>query len=192
MTMGDTIQNVLLTGANGFVGNHILEQLLNAGVRVRAAVRSEAKASNLKRDHPNAKFDTVVIEDLTIPGAFNAALQESPLVDIVVHTASPFLYSAASGPRDFLDPAIKGTSELLNSIQSTKNDVKRVIITSSFAAVGAFGQVSDVGKTYTSDDWNPTTWEEANATTDLGYAYRASKKFAEKAGKNIDESETII
>lgn len=178
-------RRVLLTGANGFVGSHILAQLLDAGFYVRAVVRSQAKADTVQRDHPTAgqNLDTAVVEDITVPGAFDAVLQAQPALDTVIHTASPFLYSVANDPRDFLDPAVKGTVELLNSVKKTAPSVKRVIITSSFAAVGDFSQIPDAGKTYTGADWNPITWEEALATKDWSVAYRASKKFAEKAGE---------
>jgi nucleoside-diphosphate-sugar epimerase len=185
-TMSGVGRRILLTGGNGFIGSHILDQLLDAGFHVRAVVRSQAKAESLQRDHPKAgpKLETAVVQDITVPGAFDSVLQaQQPPLDTVIHTASPFLYSVANDARDFLDPAIKGTTELLKSVKKTAPGVKRVIITSSFAAIGGFGQVDDAGKTYTSADWNPVTWEDALATKEMNFAYRASKKFAEKAGE---------
>jgi len=62
--------------------------------------------------------------------------------------------------------------------------VKRVVITSSCAAVVNFGgnPIAAPQKVYTEEDWNPTTWEGA-LTGAPNNAYQASKKFAEKAGQ---------
>lgn len=93
-----------------------------------------------------------------------------------MHTASPFLYKAAGGAKDFLEPAVKGTIEVLEGIQRvTPHSVKRVVLTSSFASIGAFGQVDEAGKVYTEEDWNPVTLETAEASTDKNVAYLASK-----------------
>lgn len=182
--MSDTGRRVLLTGINGFLGSHILAQLLEAGVSVRGVVRSQSKADGVRNDHPQAgdSLDFAIVEDITTPNAFEEALQSIPPFDAVIHTASPYLYRAVSDNRQFLDPAIKGTTEMLKGIKKVAPSVKKVVLTSSFAAVGAYGQYSDEGKTYTSADWNPTTLEAALVSKDLVIAYRASKKFAEKAG----------
>ncbi|OCK76200.1 NAD(P)-binding protein [Lepidopterella palustris CBS 459.81] len=182
---------VLLTGANGFVGSHILSQLLSAKHSVRAVVRSQSKVDAVRADFPSfSNLDFAIVPDMTTSGAFDKALESTPPFDTVIHTASPFLYRAISSNHEFLDPAIMGTTEILKGVQSVASgSVKRVIITSSFAAVGAFGQVPDANKVYTSADWNPTTLDQALTTEDLGIGYRASKKFAEKAAWDFIETE---
>jgi nucleoside-diphosphate-sugar epimerase len=85
--------------------------------------------------------------------------------------------------KEFLDPAINGTTEILKSVKAHAPSVKRVVITSSCAAVVDFAAppVTTPPKVYTEDDWNPTTYENAlSGTPNAGY--QASKKFAEKAG----------
>ena len=57
-----------------------------------------------------------------------------------------------------------------------------MIVTSSFAAVVNLNIPQDAGKIFTSEDWNPISWEEVLTTADKTSAYLASKKFAEKAG----------
>ena len=57
--------------------------------------------------------------------------------------------------------------------------MKRIVLTSSFAAVFDRSRGSNEPYTYTSEDWNPCTYEEALSTSDLGTAYQASKKLAE-------------
>jgi nucleoside-diphosphate-sugar epimerase len=182
-TTSTMVARVLLTGGNGFIGAHILEQLLAKGFYVRSVVRSQAKADQVRASHPNAgsKLDFSIVPDITSAGAFNEAVKSTPPLDTIIHTASPFLYKAASDNLDFIKPAVLGTTEILKATQSFAPEVKRVIVTSSFAACFNPNIPEDAEKVYTSEDWNPMSMEEALAG-DIPTAYLASKKFAEKAG----------
>ncbi|KAI1204462.1 putative NADPH-dependent methylglyoxal reductase GRE2 [Annulohypoxylon truncatum] len=179
-------RRVLLTGANGYIAQHVLSQLLEAGHSVRAVVRSQAKVDILKKtfgkyvDTPQLDFG--VVPDITTAGAFDDVLVSAPPFDAVMHTASPFFLRPVKG-EVFLEPAIKGTTEVLKSIARVAPSVKRVVITSSFAAIGSMhvDPISNPPKTYTSEDWNTVTLEEAMATENPLVTYPASKKFAEKA-----------
>lgn len=89
-----------------------------------------------------------------------------------------------SSNQEFFDPAIKGTLEILKSIKAYAPTVKRVVITSSCAAVVDFAAdpYAAPRKVYTEADWNPVTLEGAiNGTPNTGY--QASKTFAEKSGE---------
>jgi nucleoside-diphosphate-sugar epimerase len=186
-------QRVLLTGANGFLGSHILSELLNSGFFVRSIVRSQAKADQIARDFPSfkSKMDFGIVADMTVPGAFNEIVKSSPPFDAVLHQASPFLFSVTGNNKElFLDPAIKGTTEILKAIKAHAPEIKRVIYTSSCAAVLDFN--APVGttpqKVYTEEDWNSITYSEALAGTKPD-AYRASKKFAELAAWDFVKEE---
>lgn len=172
---------VLLTGGNGFIGSHILSELLHNGHQVTCTVRTASKGDNILRDFPtdNSQISIAVVPDITVPGAYDNAVQDN--FDTVIHTASPFVYGTVSDNREFLDPAIKGTTGLLKSIKEHAPSVKRVIYTSSCAAVINYDRLTD-GHSYDENDWNPIPWEEA-LHGDQSKAYRASKKFAELAGK---------
>lgn len=177
-------QRILLTGANGFIGSVILEKLLQQGFSVRAIIRSEEKAKQLLADFPNKgdQLDYGIVPDITSPGAFDDVVKSTPPFEAVIHTASPFLYRVISDNREFLDPAIKGTLGVLESVKAHAPTVKRIVITSSCAAVVNFNAPPDAPKkVYTEDDWNPTTLESVSSGT-VNNAYQASKKFAEKAG----------
>lgn len=80
------------TGANGFVGSHILEQLLSHCLSVRAVLRSQSKAAQVLADFPAAgsNLDFGIVPDITTPGAFDDVVKSSPPFDTVIHTASPF------------------------------------------------------------------------------------------------------
>jgi nucleoside-diphosphate-sugar epimerase len=182
------VQRVLLTGANGFIASHVLSDILARGWSVRAVVRSQAKADQVVSDFPNhgSQLDTGVVPDITAPGAFDEVVKSTPPFDTVIHTASPFLYRVISDNREFIDPAINGTVEVLKSVKAHAPSVKRVVLTSSCAAVVDFSAspTATPMKTYTEQDWNPVTLEEAIAGAQSS-AYQASKKFAELSGRLI-------
>lgn len=108
------------------------------------------------------------------------AVKSDPPFDYVLHTASPFHFNVQDPVKDFLDPAIKGTTGILKAIKAYAPTVKRVVITSSFAAIVNPKQHP---KVYSEKEWNPVTWEEA---MDHANVYRASKvsSFCMKAMKS--------
>lgn len=72
---------------------------------------------------------------------------------------------------------------------ATSPNVKRVVITSSFASVLNAERKAPPYFTYTGEDWNPLTYEESiDPATSAVIAYRGSKKFAElKAWEFVKE-----
>lgn len=83
--------------------------------------------------------------------------------------------------KDFLDPAIKGTTGILKAIKANAPTVKRVVITSSFAAIV---NAKKHPESYSEKNWNPVTWEEAlNASN----TYRASKVCEEPYASDLLE-----
>jgi len=184
-------QKVLLTGANGFLGSHILSELLKSGFNVRSVVRSQAKVSQIQQDFPTytSQMDFAIVPDMTAPNAFVSALQSNQPITTVIHQASPFFFASITTNAEFLDPAIKGTTSLLHTIKAHAPSVKRVIYTSSCAAIINFDAPvgTDPKKIYTEDDWNPVKYSEALVGS-KAVAYRASKKFAELAAwKFVEE-----
>ncbi|KAE8351769.1 NAD(P)-binding protein [Aspergillus coremiiformis] len=177
---------VLLTGGSGFIAAHIIDILLERGYDTVVTVRSEEKGQKILKAHPNTpkeKLWYVIVKDVAEEGAFDEAIKSNPPFDYVLHTASPFHYNVSDPVKDFLDPAIKGTTGILKAIKAHAPTVKRVVVTSSFAAIV---NVKQHAKVYSEKAWNPVTWEEA---MDPAQTYRASKTFAEKAAWDFIESE---
>lgn len=56
-------------------------------------------------------------------------------MDAVAHTASPFYVADVATTEELIDPAVKGTRGVLESVHKHNPDVKRVVITSSVAAI---------------------------------------------------------
>lgn len=117
---------ILVTGASGFVGPHVVAALLAAGYRLRLAQRRAAPASD--------GVETIVTGDLSAAIDWSAALQG---VDHVVHLAG----LAHAGPG--LDEALynrintQATQELAAAAQAA--GVRRFVYLSSIKALrGAF------------------------------------------------------
>lgn len=177
--MSNSKGTILITGASGYIAAHVLESFLEAGYHVRGTVRSQASAANVEKSHAKwgSKLSFAIVPKIEAPGAFDEAVKG---VDGVIHTQSPFALAVEDNERDLLIPAIQGTVGLLESVQKHNPSVKRVVITSSLAAILDLSKGLRPGYTYTDDDWNPATYEEgrdSNATV----AYCVSKVLAEKA-----------
>ncbi len=97
------------------------------------------------------------------------AVQSVPPFDFVVHTASPYHFNVQDPVKDFLDPAIKGTTGILRSVKEYAPSVRRVVITSSSAAMI---NPANHPKVYDESSWAAVTWEEAMEPQN---SYRASK-----------------
>ncbi|KAM0327203.1 hypothetical protein ACHAQA_006336 [Verticillium albo-atrum] len=171
----------LLTGGSGFVAGHVIDVLLQRGHSVVTTVRSQEKIQGIRALYANPtidKLDFVVIPDIAASGAFKGL--ESYGLEAVIHVASPFHYNVTDPKKDLIDPAVLGTTGVLKEIKETCPTVKRVVITSSFAAIMDMGiSMTGTEKTYTEADWSPLTLEDAYQGG--GMAYAASKKLAEKA-----------
>ncbi|KAJ9193157.1 hypothetical protein DTO021D3_3813 [Paecilomyces variotii] len=177
---------VLLTGGSGYIAAHVIQVLLDHGFDTVVTVRSEEKGKRILDNHPNVpkeKLSYVIVEDVAKEGAFDQAVKSDPPFDYVLHTASPFHFNVQDPEKDFLNPAIKGTTGILKAIKAYAPTVKRVVVTSSFAAIVNPQQHP---KVYNETFWNPITWEEGLQPSNV---YRASKTFAEKAAWEFVEKE---
>ncbi|ROV88107.1 hypothetical protein VSDG_09388 [Cytospora chrysosperma] len=176
---------ILITGATSFVGTHVIKTFLAHGYYVRGQVRSESSAKKVHKVFPSAgeALTTVVVPDITTAGAFDEAVRD---IAGVVHTASPFQLEVKDNVKDLLEPAIKGTNQILDAVAAHAPQVKRVVITSSFASILDPLKGSRPGYTYTEEDWNPVTYEQA-AEGPGPVAYCGSKKLAEKAAWDFVE-----
>lgn len=89
----------------------------------------------------------------------------------MIHTASPFHYNFTDPVKEILDPAINGTNGILKAVKAYVPSVKRVVITSSFAAIT---NAPNHVKMYDESVWNPVTYEQAVKESKFT-TYRASK-----------------
>ena len=128
-------KQVLITGADGFIGSHLTEALIHAGYNVRAFVYYNSFNSYGWLDSIPAETKRkieFVAGDIRDPNGVREAMKG---VDIVFHLAAliaiPFSYHY---PDSYIDTNVKGT---LNIIQAAKdNQVSRVLVTSTSEVYG--------------------------------------------------------
>ncbi|GKT40258.1 putative uncharacterized oxidoreductase [Colletotrichum spaethianum] len=169
---------ICVTGANSFIGAYCVAELLKNGYQVVGTVRSSEKASLLEGVHGhNPNLSVAIVPDITATGAFDEALKGCTGV---LHLASPFGFSYNDFETELLRPSIRGTETICESATATPT-VKRVVVTSSFAAVYDASKGLCPGKVYTEEDWSPLTYEDGKNAPMAAVAYRASKKLAEEA-----------
>lgn len=128
-------KNVLVTGADGFIGSHLVEQLINEGCNIRAFVyynsfNSWGWLDSLTKDQLS-KID-VFSGDIRDPNGVRTAMKD---VEVVFHLAAliaiPFSYHS---PDSYIDTNVKGT---LNIVQAAKDlNVERVLVTSTSEVYG--------------------------------------------------------
>lgn len=165
-----------VTGASGFVATELVKQLLEKGYRVKATVRSTSNASKVQHLAKLADALPGSLElyeaDLLVPGSYDAAVNG---VDFVFHVASPFVIDVPDPQKDLIEPAVDGTRNVFSSIEKHKDSIKKVILTSSAAAIkGPNGPAPKSGNLYTEEDWN------TSSSLENGQAYWVSKTRAEQ------------
>lgn len=151
----DTSKPVLVTGATGYVAGWLVKRLLSEGFTVHAAVRDPENAQKVA--HLTALPGTLKLfkADLLNPGSYAAAMEGC---HVVFHTASPFTLRVRDAQRDLVDPAVKGTRNVLEQANATAS-VQRVVLTSSCAAIiGDQADLADYpGGVMTEANWNMTS-----------------------------------
>ena len=142
---------VAVTGASGYVGAHVVAVLLRRGYQVRACVTDMNNPDKTKHllsmNEQGLKgsvelFSANLLEEGSYDDVFNDATA-------VLHVGTPMGYGNANNPQEVYDGAIQGTNNVLNSIKKA-GTVKRLIYTSSFAAIG---HPADPGYRFSEKDW---------------------------------------
>ncbi len=180
MTQIDKTKPILVTGANGYVASWLVKRLLEEGHTVHATVRNpqnEKKIGHLKNLEKQSKGTIKFFKtDLLQKDSFFKAMQGC---ELVYHTASPFITSVKNPQKELVEPAEKGTENVLHTAIETLS-VKRVVVTSSCAAM--YTDSIDTHNTpkgmLTEDIWNTTASLEYQP-----YSY--SKTVAEKKAWEI-------
>lgn len=145
---------VAVTGANGFLASHIVDQLLKEGHTVRATVRNQKDTKKISHLIDLTKSRWVEREghliwfflklfffflsscrgrleffdaDLTKSGSFDGAFCGA---DVVMHVAAPVVMKSSNPMRDIVEPALRGADDILKSVERS-GSVQHFILTSS-------------------------------------------------------------
>ncbi|MDQ0393153.1 NAD-dependent epimerase/dehydratase family protein [Labrys monachus] len=164
-------ERVLVTGGSGFIAQHCILALLQAGYRVRTTLRSlsrEAEVlSNLRTGgaEPGDRL-SFIAADLTADDGWAAAAAGCAYV---IHGASPTPSGDQVREEDWVRPAVDGNLRVLRAARDAR--AKRVVLTSAFGAIG-------VGHAPRSRPFDETDWSDLNGRV---APYQRSKTLAERA-----------
>ncbi|KAK3387827.1 putative aldehyde reductase 2 [Podospora didyma] len=175
---------VLVTGATGFLGSHVVKQLLDRGYRVRGTVRSFPAAQWLIASDPfqpyaaSGQLTLVQVPDLGADHAFDEAVRG---VSAIAHIASTV--DLSPDPNHVIAPVVAATLGILEAALREPS-VREVVYTSSIMAATntAHGIDTVIGLDTYNEDAIRAAWAPPPYEPERGFpVYMASKAEAEKA-----------
>ncbi len=179
-------QTILVTGGAGYIGSWVVKNLLDKGHTVRVSVRDKSKTEKYENLFELEKNSTGKLElweaNLTTENSFDEVVKGC---DAVIHMASPFVLDTKNPQENLINPALKGTENVLNA--ATKSGtVKRIVLTSSIAAV--HGDNADM-KEQNITAFNESHWNTSSNVNHQPYSY--SKTLAEKKAWDIYKNQNL-
>jgi nucleoside-diphosphate-sugar epimerase len=161
---------VLVTGGSGFVGSHVVRQLLEAGHVVRTTLRSRDREPRVRSMLTSAgAWDerlSVFVADLEHDRGWAEAVDGC---DYVIHVASPIPAAAPRTEDELIRPARDGALRVLRAARDAH--VRRVVMTSSCGAI-YYGHPPQAAP------FDETSWTNLDGEMS---AYVRSKAMAERA-----------
>ncbi len=173
------IKKILVTGADGFIGSHLVEELVKDGYEVRAFALYNSFNTwgwlDTISEETKEKID-IFTGDVRDSNAVREAMKG---MDAVMHLAAliaiPFSYIA---PDTYVDTNIKGT---LNVLQAAKDlNTKRVLVTSTSEVYGTAQYVPI-------DELHPFQGQSPYSATKIG-----ADRLAESFYRSFDLPVTIV
>lgn len=133
--LGEKMSKVLVTGSEGFIGSHLVEQLVRSGYQVKAMVQYNSFNSRGWLDDLNREITEsldVTFGDIRDPHLTKTAMAGCEyVINLAALVAIPYSYLA---PSSYLDTNVRGTLNILQAALET--GVNKVIQTSTSEVYG--------------------------------------------------------
>lgn len=140
--------NVLITGASGFIGSFIVEEALNKGFEVWAAVRKSSSRQYLT--DPRIHFIELNLNDKQ---ELKEQLRDHTF-DYVVHAAG---VTKCRNKNDFFRVNTEGTKNLVNALLELQMPIRRFVYLSSLSVYGAIREQKPYAEICEEDTPRPNT-----------------------------------
>jgi nucleoside-diphosphate-sugar epimerase len=132
-------KRVLVTGADGFMGSHLTERLLDAGAKVSAYVRGNSTIGTTQYNLKNVKhlediFEEIITGDIGSPDCRGLVKKNNP--EIIFHLAADaYVPNSFTHPLEVMETNVLGTLNMLHAVMEAKS-IKRIVCTSSSEIYG--------------------------------------------------------
>ena len=175
---------VAVTGASGYIGSRVVEDLMHQGYQVHACVRdvsNEKKVDHLLNLNEKDLEGSVELfeSDLLEKGSYDKAFEGC---SGIIHCGAAVGFNRET-PQEVYDGCFTQNEHVIQSVKRS-GTVKRFVFTSSFAAVG---HPRPEGYVFTEKDWGGDnvegyggTWTEENISKNRDIAYAMAKANTEK------------
>jgi nucleoside-diphosphate-sugar epimerase len=179
------MSTILVTGGTGFIASHTIQQLLAEKHRVHTTIRSLKRESDVRgmlRQGGTVPSDRLSFfeADLEKDSGWSEAVAGC---DYVLHVASPFPPSVPKHEDELIVPAREGALRVLRASREAR--VKRVVLTSSFAAIG-YGHKPQTAP-FDETDWTDISGKDVTAyVKSKTLAERAAWDFIAKEGNGLE------
>ena len=141
---------ILVTGASGFVGRHLVQHLSAQGNKVRALYNKHAPAEYLK-NLPGVHWMQCDLLDVY---AVEAALQD---ITMIYHCAAIVSFDPALR-EEMLHFNVESTANIVN--QALLQDINKMVYLSSVAALGRTGESKEITE---EEEWGESKYNSAYA-----------------------------
>jgi dTDP-L-rhamnose 4-epimerase len=124
---------ILVTGGAGFIGSHIVDQLIHDGHEVRILDNLEKQVHKSKPEYINTQADFVK-GDIRKYSDLHAGLED---IEIIFHEAAMVgVGQSMYQVNKYVDVNTLGTAKLLDYLIKKENSVKKLVIASSMSIYG--------------------------------------------------------
>ncbi|MDR7143692.1 aldehyde reductase [Rhizobium sp. BE258] len=175
---------VLVTGGTGFIAQHCIIALINAGYRVRTTVRSLSREAEVRANLKAGGVElgerlSFIAADLNSDDGWAEAAAGCAYA---FHGASPTPSGSYASEEEWIKPAVDGNLRVLRA--SRDSGVKRVVLTSAFGAIGAGHK--PLARPFVETDWTDLTGNVAPYQKSKTLAERASWDFIANEGRGLE------
>lgn len=180
-------KNILLTGVTGYLGSHTTIKLLNRGYNVVGTLRNKKKEQHISEviSNHSDKTENLSFYQIDLLDSVDDWKKAMKGIDGIFHIASPFPTSLPKNENDLIEPAKKGTLNILQS--ATELGIPKIVMTSSAGAV-VYGNKKNGA--FSEKDW--TNIENRNDTTPYFRSKTIAEKEAWKFVKNTPNAPELV